>query len=67
MKVYVTDKNKFIWHWELECPQYPESSDVKRVYKKPSKGELCTICKQIEAEGKHKSRSREMFGDDNLI
>ncbi len=67
MKVYVCGKNKTVWHWELECPKYPESSDVKRVYKKPSDGELCTLCKQIEAEGKYKSRSRDILGDDNLL
>jgi hypothetical protein len=67
MKVYIRDKNKDIWHWELECPHYPESSEVERVYKKPSKGELCTLCKQIEAEGKNKTRSRDILGEDSLI
>lgn len=67
MKVYIRDKKRRIWHWELECPKYPEKKTVEKVYKKPVNGELCTLCKQIEAEGKHKTRTREMFGDDNLI
>lgn len=67
MKVYVRNKIEIIWHWELECPQYPENGEIERVYRKPSKGEFCSICKQIEAEGKNRSSSREILGDDSLI
>jgi hypothetical protein len=67
MKVYVRDKKKGIWHWELECPKYPENKEVEKVYKKPDKGELCTLCRQIEAEGKYKTRTREILEEDNLV
>ncbi len=64
MKVYIKEKNKNLWHWELECPLYPEISEVVRVYGKPPEGEFCSICRQIEAEGANKSSSKEVLGDD---
>jgi hypothetical protein len=67
MKVYIRKKNNSVWHWELECPEYPENNEVERQYKKPEKDELCTICIQIEAEGKKKVNFREIFDDDSLI
>lgn len=67
MKAYIRKKNSSTWHWELECPQYPENGSVILVYRKPTEGELCSLCRQIEAEGSQKAHSQELFGEDNLL
>ena len=35
------------WHWRKECPQWPKS-DYKTRNRKPTSGELCTICRRID-------------------
>lgn len=67
MKVYVKKKNKKYWHWELECPNYPEIETVDKIYLKPEKEKLCSICLQIEARGKNIFQNKDISGDDYLI
>lgn len=66
MKVYVKNKNERRWHWVFGCPKYPEGSKVDKSYKSPGEKLLCPYCKQIEAEGKRKSKVKEILNDDNL-
>ncbi len=66
MKLYLKNKNENVWHWMFDCPKYPEGKKIEKMYKNPGDNMLCPVCKQIEAEGKNKSKIREILGDDNL-
>jgi hypothetical protein len=75
MTIYIKRKNENLWHWKKQCRQYPtanflddntENVDLELSYDKPSTGNLCTQCAQIEEDENIKMHSKEIIGDDDL-